>query len=188
MEERKTTKVYMPNGLRLVDGTTVVSDLVTDLQREMILFVAGPNEGVYLSLYRNGRELCYWRTTEKLSYKQLSATPHQHRMLVYPEDRQGQYEVVRTLILDSFFVPPTAEDGPPGDQKPAGAVSLTTVREINRALRAYAARTGGRVCCFREGSPGVVQVFHAKQPRGDSLKVTGSNGHWFTPEEVWVEL
>ncbi len=33
----------MLNGLRLVDGTTVVADLVADLQREMILsFVVIP--------------------------------------------------------------------------------------------------------------------------------------------------
>ena len=187
MEENNTTKAYMPSGLRLVDGTTVVSDLVADLQREMILFVIGPYEGVYLSLYRTGREICYWRTTEKLSYKQLSATPHQHRTLAYPADRQGQCEAIRTLVLDTFFAPPAAEGDTPGNHKPAGAVSLTTVREINRAIRAHFARTGGRVSCFCEGSAAGMQVFHAKQPRGGSLQVAGADGHWITPREVWLE-
>lgn len=177
---------YMPNGLKLVDGTTVVSDLVCDLQREMTLFVIGPYEGTYLSLYRNNQEIFSWHTTELLSYKQLTAIPHQHRTLAYPQDHQQQCEVIRTLILNTFFALGAGETTS-SDQKPAGAVSLATVREINRAIRAHAVRTGGRVCCSREGSPGVVRVFNAKQPRGDSLKVAGSDGHWFTPGDVWVE-
>jgi hypothetical protein len=105
-EESKATSAYMPNGLNLVNGTTVVLDLVADLQQEMILLVAGPYEGVYLSLYRNGRKLCCWRTTERLSYKHLSAMPHQHRTLDYPQDHQEQCKTIRTLVLDTFFALP----------------------------------------------------------------------------------
>ena len=148
-EESKATSAYMPNGLSLVNGTTVVSDLVADLQREMILFVIGPYEGAYLSLYRNGRALYYWRTTERLSYKQLSAMPHQHRMLPYPQDHQGQCEAIRTLVLDTFFALPAAPEDTQHNLKPPGAVSFTTVREVNRALRAHVAHTGGRVNALR---------------------------------------
>ncbi len=144
-----TAVAYLPHGLSLVDGTTVVSDLVRDLQREMILFVIGPYEEAYLSLYRNNQEIFYWHTTEQLSYKQLSAIPHQHRTPAYPQDHQQQCESIRTLILNTFFALGAGKDTL-GDQKPAGAVSLTTVREINRAIRAHDARTGGRVCCLRK--------------------------------------
>jgi hypothetical protein len=181
-----TTVAYLPQGLSLVNDTTVVTDLVRNLQREMILFVIGPYEETYLSLYRNNQEIFYWQTTEQLSYKQLTARPYQHRTLAYPQDYQQQCESIRTLILNTFFALGAGKDTL-GDQKPAGAVSLTTVREINKAIRAHGTRTGGRVCCLCEGSAGVIQVFHAKQPRGASLQVAGSNGYWFTPGEVWVE-
>jgi hypothetical protein len=120
----------MPNGLRLVDGTTVVADLVTDLQREMILLVIGPYEGAYLSLYRNGRELYYWRTTERLSYKQLSAMPHQHRTLAYPEDYQGQCEAIRTLVLYTFFALCVDEEGTLDNLKPPGYGRTVTKQGI----------------------------------------------------------
>jgi hypothetical protein len=110
-DESQPPQAYMPNGLRLVNGTTVVPDLVRDLQRPMTLFVIGPYEGAYLSLYRgiyHGENepctLLYWRTMKQLSYVQLSAMPHQ--TLDYPQNHQQQCEVIKTLILDTFFAVP----------------------------------------------------------------------------------
>lgn len=110
-DESNPPQAYLPNGLRLVNGTTVVPDLVRDLQRPMTLFVIGPYEGAYLSLYRgmyHGESktctLLYWRTMKHLSYAQLSAMPHQ--TLDYPDDYQQQCEVIRTLVLYTFFALP----------------------------------------------------------------------------------
>lgn len=67
--------------------------------------------------------------------------------------------------------------------RPAGSVLLTSVREINGALRA---NNGGQVRCAYQGK--VVRVYHAKKPQqSDSLLVAGSDGHWFPSEEVWLE-
>jgi hypothetical protein len=151
----------------------------------MTLFVIGPYEGAYLSLHRSDQEIHYWRTAEKLSFTQLSVMPQ--KTLAFPEDYQGQCEAIRTLVLDTFFVLRPEQNSNQSEQKPEGAISLITVREINRAIRAHFGRTGGRVCCLSHERAGIMQVFHAKQPRGDSLKVAGSNGYWITPSEVWVE-
>jgi hypothetical protein len=184
-EEHHSSPPYMPYGLNLVDSTPIVSDLVTDLQQERLLLVAGPYEGTYLSLHRSGQEIHYWQTAEKLPFTQLSAMPH--KTLAYPEGFQSQCEAIRTLVLDTFFVLCPAQNSDQSEQKPNNAISLSTVREINRACRAHFERTGGKVCCLSQERAGIMQVFHTKQPRGDSLKVASSDGYWITPREVWVE-
>jgi hypothetical protein len=184
-EEQHSSQPAMLHGLNLVDSTPIVSDLVTDLQQKSILLVAGPYEGAYLNLYRIDQEIHYWRTVEKLSFTQLSAMSHE--TLAYPEGHQGQCEAIRTLVLDTFFILRPEENSNQSDQKPDTAISLSTVREINKALRAHFERTGGKVCCLSHERAGIMQVFHARQPRGDSLKVAGGNGYWITPLEVWVE-
>ena len=67
--------------------------------------------------------------------------------------------------------------------QPAGSVLLTSVREINGALRG---NKGDQVRCAYQGKVG--RVYHAKKPqKSDRLLVAGSDGHWFPPEEVWLE-
>lgn len=110
-KEHQTTSAYLPTGLNLVNGTTIVADLVADLQRELILFVVGPYDGVSLSFYREGQTIFSWRTTERLSSQQLSATAPLHQTLTYPLDHQEQCEVIRTLLLETFFALPVAEEG-----------------------------------------------------------------------------
>ncbi len=187
-EAQASSKAYSLAGLNLVDTTSVVADLVADLQREMTLFVLGPYEGRYLSLYRNGQLMYYWTTTEQLSYEELSAMPQQRRTLTYPGSYQEQHMAVRRLVLDTFFTFATEQNSSPAElQIPEGSTPLVTVREINSALRAHSAHTGGKVYCLNQQRDRVMQVFHAKQPRGDSIKVAGSNGHWITPAAIWVE-
>jgi hypothetical protein len=187
-EAQASSKMYTLAGLNLVDGTSVVADLVADLQHETTLLVLGPYEDLYLSLYRRGQSMYYWVTTEQLTYKELSAMPQQRQTLAYPGDHQEQYMAVRRLMLDTFFTLATEQKSSPEElQIPADSTPLVTVREINSALRAHSEHTGGKVYCLNQQRDRVIRVFHAKQPRGDSIKVAGSDGHWITPAAIWVE-
>jgi hypothetical protein len=71
------------------------------------------------------------------------------------------------------------------DQNPPDAISLYTVRAINKALRANREGNGGKVFCLQEGNK--VRIYHAKQPKNGALQVAKSDGLWFHPGEVWVE-